>query len=70
MMFYAMWLVCIMGATPECREIERKAKVLHKTEEACLEDALQQTRNIIEYLTANGLQGQVGHKCVEDKNSI
>lgn len=69
-MFYAVWLVCILGTDPECQEIERKNKVLHKTEEACLQDAMNQTKGLVAYMKANNMQGQVAHKCVEDKNSI
>lgn len=69
-MFYAMWLVCIVGMEPECKEIQRTQRVWHKTEEACLADALEQTNKIIAYLIANGLVGQAGYKCVLDKDHI
>jgi len=69
-MFYAMWLVCVMGVSQECQEIERKDRQMFKTEQACMDDALMETKNLMNYLIANGLVGQVGYKCVEDKNSI
>lgn len=69
-MFYAMWLVCIMGASQECNEIEKIERVLHKTEEACKEYAANETKQIMLYLMGQGLVAQVGYKCEEDKNSI
>lgn len=67
-MFYAVWLVCIMGS--ECDQIEKIERVRHKTEEACMEYANGEAKNISILLMSKGLMAQVGYKCEEDKESI
>ena len=68
-MFYAMWLVCL-SVTNNCEEIVRTIPTLHKTEEACMEDARKTAQEIHLYFLQQNIQAQIGVKCVEDKNSI
>lgn len=68
-MFYAMWLVCL-SVTNNCEEIVRTVPTLHKTEEACMVEARETAQEIHMYFITNGMQAQIGVKCVEDRSMI